>query len=104
MTQVITYAAASSMGPAKSGSRPNRLNGHPPHMMASQKVVGTTITAKCDGIGPGGLMPSPTTRNTSGAITAPATSVTTSSTSPLAGCDSLATNEGLAPQITTAIT
>ena len=48
-------------------------------------------------------MPSPTTRSASGAIAA-AASVTISSTSPLAGCDSLARKDGFAPQITTAIT
>jgi hypothetical protein len=41
-------------------------------MMASQNVVGTTITAKCDGIGPGGLIPSPTTRSAIGSMMAPA--------------------------------
>src|SRR5690349_18570977 len=90
--------------PATLASLPNRLKGHPPHMIASQNVVGTAMTAKCDGIGPGGLSPSPTAHNAIGMITAPATSVTSSSTIPLAGWGSFETNDGFAPHTTTAIT
>ena len=62
------------------------------------------MIAKCAGIGPGGLTPSPATRSASGEMTAATTMVSTSSASPLAGWPILARNGGLAPHSTTAIT
>ncbi len=72
--------------------------------MASQNVVGTTITANCYGIGPGGLTPSPTTNDTSRLMPAPITSVMTSDANHFTGCENLASEGGLPPQITTTIT
>ena len=63
----------------------SRVNGHPPIMIASQKVVGTTMMTKCEGIGPGGVTPSPTVLKTSGLITAVAATVSSTSTTPFAG-------------------
>src|SRR5688500_1618122 len=62
------------------------------------------MIAKCAGIGPGGLIPSPAAASASGKTIAAMAMVRTSRNSPLAGWLILATNGGLAPHSTTAIT
>src|SRR5688572_6452332 len=73
-------------------------------MIASQNVVGTTTTAKCDGIGPGGLTPSPTTACATAVATPDTTTVSSTSTSPFIGWPIALTKPGLPPHSTTATT
>src|SRR5687767_581859 len=61
-------------------------NGQPPNAIARKKVVGTTMTAYWDGIGPGGSTPSPTSSQEMRAKTSPAAAVAVSNTRPRAGC------------------
>src|SRR5687768_11769049 len=62
------------------------------------------MIAKCAGIGPGGLIPSPAARKARGNTTAATTIVSTRSASPLAGWPIFARNGGLAPHRTDGIT
>ena len=82
---VMTYDATSARSPDTSAFEVILVKGQPPIMIVSQKVVGTTITAKCDGMGPGGDTPSPTVMKTMGLSTAVATTVTRTSATPLTG-------------------
>src|SRR5688572_3462453 len=74
------------MSPAMPMFLEMRTNGQPPKAIAMKNVVGTTTTAYWDGIGPGGLTPSPTVSHTIHAMTSAATTFVASSTTPRPGC------------------
>src|SRR5688572_17761533 len=76
------------MSPATPMFLDSFVNGQPPNAIARKNVVGTTMTAYWDGIGPGGSTPSPTSSQTMAARTNPVTAVAASSTTPRPGCDS----------------
>src|SRR5688500_13150039 len=74
------------MNPAMPMFLDRRVNGHPPNAIHMKNVVGTTMTANCEGIGPGGVTPSPTVSHTISARISAVATFTASSTTPRAGC------------------
>src|SRR5690242_2336686 len=83
--------------PAATGFLISGVKGHPPHMMASQKVMITDEMMHIASIGGGGLRPPPTVKKCAKATTAPTARANSVSKMPLAGWGRAAANAGCLP-------